>query len=198
MFYTGNDNYMQDFYCYNQNPNTYSNINGIQNGINNSIWNQQTNPYINSNMVPNNMNPNNNFSSLYPSIYRILMPVIARILQNSNYQILNEDVLNNMVDTVYNIVEGQIDYSDDPNNILNNYTISNSSSNSSNMQNLNNNNSQNNQTSKSSDTKTQSSNTTNINNRDNSLLKDIIKILLLREILMKNQIQMLTMGTFLF
>ncbi len=169
MFYTGNDNYMQDIYFYNQNPNTYHGINGFPNGANNNYWGQNAS-YINSNMMPNNIN------MLYPSIYRIIMPVILRVIQNSNYQFINEDILNNMVDTVYNIVDGQIEYTDETNN------SSNQSSNSTVGTN--------NQTTRNNEQRAQSSNTTNQTNnnrKDNPLLRDIIKILILRELMMRNQ-----------
>lgn len=193
MFFTGNDNYMQDLYCFNQVPNSNLNMNTYpnSNSFQNNMWSQQNGGYYNSNNIQSNFNQINNLNSLYPSIYRIIMPVIVRVLQNSNYQFLNEDVLNNMVDTVYNIVEGQIDYSDEPNNninnnILNDYTISNSSNSS--------NNSANNQVNKSTDSKQQISDNSNQNScKDSALLKDLIKILFLREI-----IKRVTLGTFLY
>ena len=188
MFYTGNDNYMQDIYYYNQNPNTYSCVNGFPNNINNNFIGQNA-PYMNSNMMQTNINQStvnlNSINMLYPSIYRILMPVISRVIQNSNYQYFNEDILNNMVDTVYNIVEGQIDYNDDSdsNSSTNNQSLNNSS-NTTNSNNLSNRNSEN----KSQSINTNSS--TSNSNRDNPLLRDVIKILILREIINRSQMQL--------
>ena len=187
MFYSGNDNYMQDIYYYNQNSNTYPGVNGYPNNINNNFWGQNA-PYMSSNMMQNNINPSNinfnNIDMLYPSIYRVLMPVILRVLQNNSYQYLNEDILNNMVDTVYNIVEGQVDYNDDPD--------SNSNSGNQSSNNNNSSNSSNSQSNRNNETRAQSTNSnSSISNsrRDNPLLRDIIKILIIKEILRKNQVK---------
>lgn len=162
MFYS-DDSYMQDLYFYNQMPNnTY-------------------NPYMNPNMMQNNMAFNNmnngmyntqNLSNLYPSIYRIMMPVISKVVSNSNFQFLNEDVLNNMVDTVFNIVDGQIEYDD---------------TNEKNMSNENNN------SSRQVDTKSNTQNNSNSrSNRNDNLLRDIIKILILKELLSRNRMNQQT------
>ena len=118
MFYNNNDNYMQDLYFYNQIPN------GTYNPYMNQISNNQ-NPYIANGMVQNNMNsmmpnnmngmmannmmqngmyPNQNLNNLYPSLYRVMMPVISRVISSNNIQFLNEDTLNNMVDTLLSIL----------------------------------------------------------------------------------------------
>ena len=121
---------------------------------------------VNGNIAYLNANQNNgisNINSLYPSLYRILMPVVQRVVQNSNLQFLNEDVLNNITDTIYNIVEGQIEYGDNPQNR---------------SQDTRNENSQNN-------------NARNNTSKSNELLiRDIIKILVLREIVARNMYQM--------
>ena len=165
MFYSNNDSYMQDLYFYNQMPNpTY--MNNIPNGAMN---NQPQNPMMNNNMMYNNQN----FNSYYPSIYRIITPVVSNVVINSNYQYLNEDSLNNMVETVYNIVDGQIDYEED-----NNQSSNMTSSPTSNTQSTSQNNSS--TISRTSESKPSSINTKN--SKNDSLLKDIIKILILKEL----------------
>ena len=85
MFYSNNDNYMQDLYSYNQIPNNtynpymtnwgnqmsvnpmgFSNMNGMNMQNGNMGVNQNPNIFQGNQM--NNQNPNN----LYPSIYRII------------------------------------------------------------------------------------------------------------------------------
>ncbi len=175
MFYSNNDNYMQDLYFYNQTPNNTYFPNNMPNYNIPLTQNQNMiNPmYNNSNMNANQMCQNIN--NLYPNIYRIINPVVLKVIANSNYQFLNDDVLNNMTDTVYNIVEGQIDYDD---NIST--TTENSQSTSSNTNSVSSN-------SNSRVTETRQSNTSQTSNsksnRNDNLLKDIIKILILKEIL---------------
>ena len=145
MYYPNNyDGYMQDYYFYNQNPNTYMNFN--------------------PNFIPNQTM---NLSYYYPSLYKILMPVIIRVIQNSNFQYINEEVINNMVDNVYNIVEGEINTK---------------SASQSDMQS---NNSNNTNTTRPQESKTQ----------NNELLKDIIKILVIKE-LQNRQIKQLNQTGF--
>lgn len=183
MFYPNNDNYMQDLYFYNQMPNsTYGT--GVPNNNAQMMGNIQ-NPNMmngmynyNPNMYGNNMGQGAN--NLYPSIYRIISPVVSKVVANSNYQFLNEDVLNNMTDTVFNIVEGQIEYDDD----MSSSTIQNNS----NSQSTQNSNTTSSTTStvasKTSETQTVSNSQTSNrrSNRNDNLLRDIIKILILKEI----------------
>lgn len=205
MFYSNNDSYMQDLYFYNQIPNnTYMN-----NPVNN-MSGTSMNPNFANAMMSNNMNPNQGFvnqnamymrsmgnpgmmpvqnlSSLYPSIYRIITPVISRVVSNGNNQIVNEDSLNNMVDTVFNIVEGQIDLEGETTTQRNvqseNQTNLNSSSNMT---------SNSNSSSRTTETNRQTTQTmqatSNRNNRNDSLLRDLIRILIIRELLSRNQFQ---------
>lgn len=184
MFCSNNDGYMQDLYYYNQMPNnTY--LNSYSNGMN-------LNPNIqmmgNNNMPVNNFGMQNNFSvqnlnSLYPSIYRIINPVVSKVVSNNN-QPINENLINNMADTIYNIVEGQVDFGVDEQIQKNQLTEENISSISSNTNqggstrnSVNKNFSQNNQASF-KNTKT-----------CESLLRDLIKILIIKELLSKNQMQ---------
>ena len=195
MFYLNNDNYMQDLYYYNQMPNgTY--MNGLgnnaignpnmqmtqQGGFNNLPNNQM---YNNLGMFPNNI-PIQNINNLYPSIYRILNPVISRVVLNNN-QPITEDLLNNMTDTVINIVDGQLEFGDDK--IQNNTNNQNQQSNA----NSSNNNTTNNSLSRSSESNRQNNQTTQTSNsrnsRNDSLLRDLIKILILKELLSRNQYQ---------
>jgi len=121
MYYGQNGNYMQDLNYYNQNPNTSYNP-----------YMQTTNTYQQNNMNMNNtanmgnmstmngMNMNTqlpmqnsqNLSAMYPAVYRIISPVVSQVVSNNGTGYLTEDSLNSMVDTVYNIVEGDINLSD--------------------------------------------------------------------------------------
>ena len=187
MFCTNNDSYMQDLYFYNQQPNTYMNNMGNMIPNNNMIpfsMNSMNQP--NMFMGQNNMamaqmqNPN----SLYPSIYRIINPVVSRVVANSNYQFLNEEALNNMVDTVYNIVEGQIDYENDtsqPN------TSSNETGNT--VQTVSNSQSTNSRTNQEAQRQMNQNNSNSRNTRNDNLLRDLIKILILKELFSRNQFQ---------
>ena len=184
-----NDNYMQDLYYYNQIPNnTY--MGNIPNNIGNSIpimGNMQNPSMINNNVFPQNQtmygnNTSQGINNLYPSIYRIIYPVVSRIVSNNNYQYMNEDNLNNMVDTVFNIIEGPIDYDDE---VTPNSTPNISTQNNSNTQTSNNNNSNN---LRQSENKTNIQ-TTNRHTRNDNLLRDIIKILIIREILSRRIFQ---------
>lgn len=191
MFYSGNDNYMQDLYFYNQipNQNTY---NGV--GMNNV---NMQNPMMNNGMYMNS-NPNlysggaqqqPNINTLYPSTYRILMPVVSRVVANSNCQYLNEDVLDNMVDTVFNITEGQINYENETEQVTTRERNTTAQTNTTSVSQTN---PSNNNTTNVSSTTTrvnnvaQTSNNPTSNSND-SLLRDIIKILIIREILFRRQ-----------
>ncbi len=190
MFYSGNDNYMQDLYFYNQipNQNTYNgvgmnNINMQNPMMNNGMYmNQNSNMYSNQVQQPN-------INTLYPSTYRILMPVVSKVVANSNCQFLNEDILDNMVDTVFNITEGQISYENEPEQVTTRERNTTAQTNTTSVSQTNPNN--NNTTNVSSTTTrvnnvTQNSNNSTNNSNDN-LLRDIIKILIIREILFRRQ-----------
>ena len=163
MFYS-NNNYMQDLYAYNQIPqnNTYC-------------------PFIgNNNMY---RNPNN----LYPAIYRIINPVVNRVISGTNTTYLTEDSLNNLVDTVYNIVEGQVELEDTV-EMLNQTEQINRGQNSTNT--TQNNNTTIQRTAEPRTTNIGTQNTTISNNRrqsrNDSLLRDLIKILILKQIFSRN------------
>lgn len=196
MFYSTNDSYMQDLYFYNQQPNnTYNpymqnNVNGMMQ--NNAMGVNNMNPNMGNAMPINNINgmfmgPNNNMmpfqnlSSLYPSIYRIINPVVSRVVSSGNNQIINEDSLKNMVDTVFNIVEGQIE----------NEPVQNQRNVQSETQMSSNTSSNNNQTTRTTEANRQTtvSQSTSRNNRNDSLLRDLIRILIIKELLSRNQYQ---------
>lgn len=169
--YMNNDNYLQDFYNYNQIPNGFGGY--MQNP--NMMQNQSV-PMNGMYMNPNMYQPNNNqnITNLYPSTYRIINPVVGRVVQNSNYQFINEDTLNNMVDTVFSIVDGQIDYQEEES----------ASQASSDVQN----NSQQGQRITGEMQKSQTASQSKSNKSD-SLLRDIIKILIIKEILARRNNQ---------
>lgn len=185
MFCSNNDNYMQDLYFYNQYPNnTY---NPCMNNCGSVMQNPNMMNNMNGMYMGQNASPNQNLSNLYPSVYRIIMPVISRVLSNSNCQFFNEDILNNMVDTVYNIVEGQIEYEEEP---INRTSINNSENSSSNNNSSNSGSS--NTTSRNSETRTVqqvNQNSSGRNVRNDNLLRDIIKILILKELISRRNQQ---------
>lgn len=110
MFYQGNNDYMRDAFYYSQ---PQSNTTYPYGGMNNN-YSQNTTMPINTtsafgnNMSMGNMNSINPLNNMYPQVYRIIEPVASRVIANNNYPYYTEDNLNNMVDTVYNIVEGDV------------------------------------------------------------------------------------------
>lgn len=195
MFYSNNNGYMEDLYYYNQMPTaTYMNTlgNNMMGNSNMQVM-QQGMPglpnnqiFQNPGMFSGNM-PIQNLNNLYPSIYRILNPVVSRVVLNNN-QAVTEDLLNNMTDTVFNIVEGQIDLGDDQaqgNNRSDNQTINTNSS-----SNTLNNTSSSSRTAESARSNNQNIQTSNTrHNRNDSLLRDLIKILIIKELLSRNSFQ---------
>lgn len=163
--YYQNGNYMQDLNYYNQNPSV---------GFN---------PYITNNYQTQNMNMNpqmpmqqQNLNAMYPAVYRIISPVASQVLSNNNTGFLTEDALNNMVDTVYNIVEGDINLENNANPVTNPSSTDNS------------NNSNCSRTAGTTNpSSTTHSTTTSGSNRQNALLRDLIKIMLLNEIISRRQ-----------
>lgn len=161
--YYQNGNYMQDLNYYNQTPNM---------GYNPYVTNH-SNQNMNGMMNPNPMQvPQPNLNAMYPAVYRIISPVVAQVLANNNVGYLTEENLNNMVDTVYNIVEGDIPMRNNNNATQN--TTSNSTNENSNASNCERN----------SSTPRQSTGTTanSRTNSQNELLRDLIKIMILNEI----------------
>lgn len=175
--YMNNDSYMQDFYNYNQMPNNmnpYMNNGFMQNP--NMIQNQNMigGMYTNQNMYLGNNNNNQDLTNYYPSTYRIINPVVSRVVQNSNYQYLNEDTINNMVDTVFSIVDGQIDLRDDTNSVdTQTQTQTQNTTTSTNGI----------QRQTTTETVRSQNNSTTQNNRSDNILRDLIRILIIKELL---------------
>ena len=185
MFYSNNNNYMQDLYAYNQVPdnNTYNTF-GMNLRTPGPMGNNIT--YSNFNGIYSNNQNQQNPNNLYPNIYRIINPVVSRVVSGSNLSYITEDNLNNMVDTVYNIVEGEVSLEDK----IDTASQTTSSSNTSNISNSNTKttttlmqDTRNNLNITNSNFQNNSSNRRN--NRD-SLLRDLIKILILKQLLSKN------------
>ena len=110
-----NGNYMQDLNYYNQNPNyTYNPY------VPNNTYASQNNMNMNNMGNASNMNApmrqsQQNLNAMYPAVYRIISPVVSQVVSNNNNSYLTVDDLNSMVDTVYNIVEGDINLSNSQN-----------------------------------------------------------------------------------
>lgn len=138
MFYPNYEDYMRDIFYFN----------GLQN----------TNvgyPYMGFN--------NQNLNNYFPSIYRIVNPVVQKVVGGNNYQFTNEESVNNIVETVLEIISGDI-------------------TNLENVGNCDINRKQN-----QSQPQPQSGNSNNMNfqsqaNKDNNLLRDLIKILTIKEL----------------
>ena len=167
MYYQNYDDYMRDVFYFNQIPNQMPNPNmGFQNiGFNPQV----------SQM--GQINPNINYSNMFPSIYRIVQPVVSRVVTGNNTQYLTEDNLNSMVDTVYNIVEGDVVNSVE-NDSQTTQTVSAQAVRTTNTTSNNNNNSNNQSTSRNCE-----------NQNATILLRDLIKILLLKEIICRNNMR---------
>lgn len=167
--YYDNGNYMQDLNYYNQNP--------VQNfGYNPYMMNNFQNQQFPMGMIQNNQN----LRPMYPAIYRVICPVVSQVVNNSNIQYITEDSLNKMVDTVYNIVEGDINVSDNSRD-LNSNSNTNTESTQSNTRNNSNSN------------VSTSANSNCGANRQNTLLKDLIRIMILNEIISRRQNQAMMM-----
>lgn len=188
MFYSNNNGYMDDLYYYNQMPNvTYMNTlgNNMMGSANVQVTHQgvvgmpNNQTFANQGMFSGGMQVQN-LNNLYPSIYRILNPVISRVVLNNN-QPITDELLNNMTDTVFNIVEGQIDLGDDQaqrNNHNDSQQLSASNSNSV---------SSNRTTEQTRQNNSQLvQNNSSRNNRGDLLLRDLIKILIIKELLSRN------------
>ncbi len=121
MYYQQNGNYMQDLNYYNQNPNpNYAYNPYMSNGQNGAYVPQSSvnmgdmSGYSNGTMnmmnTPTQRMPQSqqNLNAMYPAVYRIISPVVSQVVANNNTNYLTEESLNSMVDSVYSIVEGDI------------------------------------------------------------------------------------------
>lgn len=161
MYYQNYDDYMRDVFYFNQMPNQNM---GFQMPNQNMGFNQMNS----GNQIPN-------YNNMYPSIYRIIQPVVSRVVTGNNYQYLTEESLSSMVDTVYNIVEGDVT------------TVSENESQSSNS---NQPRTQSQSTTQTSAQPTNSSSRCNDNNQNATvLLKDLIRIMILKEIMNRNNMR---------
>lgn len=161
--YYQNGNYMQDLNYYNQNPNM---------GYNPYAQNMNMNA-----QMPMGQMGQQNLNAMYPAVYRIISPVASQVLSNSNTGYLTEDSLNSMVDSVYHVVERDVSG-----------TNTNSTTSTQTNANSNENNCGRTSSNSSSNSNTTAS-ITSTQNRQDSLLRDLIKIMLLNEILLRRQNQ---------
>ena len=133
MYYPSYEDYMRDVFYFN----------GLQN--NNTAY-----PYMAFN--------SQNLNDYFPSIYRIINPVVQKVVSGNNYQFTNEDSVNNIVEVVFGITAGDLN------------TLENSSN-------------------ADASRKTMPNNTTSSNQENNTLLKDLIKILTIKELQSKQNIR---------
>ena len=169
MFYQDNNDFMRDsFYNGNGMNSTYP-YNGM-------MYGNMQNPYMQNNYQMPMQNQANSLNNMYPQIYRIINPVLNRVVSTSNTQFMTEDNLNNMVDTIYNIVEGDVSsvMGMPANSAQGDDTVSSVSQNNTRA-------AQN--TSNSNNERRGNSNTMDHQTNHNRLLRDLIKILLIKELL---------------
>jgi len=136
MFYPSYEDYMRDIFYFN----------GLQN--------QNMNyPYMGFN--------SQNLNDYFPTIYKIVNPVVQKVVSGNNYQFTNEDSVNNIVDVVLGITAGDIN----------------------NLENVGNNTDPNRRQNGSSQTQ----GTSQV--QENMLLKDLIKILTIKELQSKQNVR---------
>ena len=147
MFYPSYEDYMRDIFYFN----------GLQ-------QNNMGYPYMGF--------YNQNLNDYFPSIYKIVNPVVQKVVSGNNYQFTNEDSVNNIVDVVMGITAGDI------NNLENtgNSDLNSRRQNQSQSSNCNSSNS--NMNSQSQDIK-----------ENNALLRDLIKILTIKELQSKQNVR---------
>ena len=175
MFYQNND-YMRDAFYYST-PQNFTYQNGYTTG---AIPVNSMNTLPNQNVMMTNV-PRIPITDMYPQIYRIINPVANRVISSNNSQFVTEDTLNNMVDTVYNIVEGDISSLTSTNDNISGDDSA-TQGGVRNAQSITNNNSRQNNLAEGariSSAVTQSER----NRADNQLLRDLIKIIIIKEIL---------------
>lgn len=150
MYYPSYEDYMRDVFYFNGLSCPTQNFGFMQNNI-------------------------QNLNSMYPSIYKIVYPVIQRVVSGNNYQFLNDDTVNNIVDVVIGITAGDIG------NMEANIDSKRNCQQGNNSQNQNmSSNSQNNMNSGKEET--------------SPLLKDLIKILTIRELISKSNVRSFPYG----
>lgn len=112
MYYNDYEEYMRDVLGYNSiqpnihKENYYASQMGMLNQLNQTTQQNQVNQ-MHSNFIPRNLNTNTFFKSniedLYPDIYKVVNPVISKICKK-NTKPITEDVLEDMVTEVFNNV----------------------------------------------------------------------------------------------
>lgn len=150
MYYPSYEDYMRDVFYFNGLTNHNQNFGFMQNNI-------------------------QSLNSMYPSIYKIVYPVIQRVISGNNYQFLNDDTVNNIVDVVIGITAGDINNIGITNDSRKNCQTNNNSQNQSMPSN-----SQNNMNSSKEET--------------SPLLRDLIKILTIRELISKSNVRSFPCG----
>lgn len=83
MFYPSYEDYMRDIFYFNGLQNTNAGC-----------------PYMGFN--------SQNLNNYFPSIYRIVNPVVEKVVSGNNYQFTNEESVNNIVNIVLEITAGDI------------------------------------------------------------------------------------------
>jgi len=135
---------------------------------------QETQPNINTNMIPDDMIENNiginentniNFEEMYPDIYKIIRPMILKICEE-NTKPLSEETINEMTDKIFSIIE----------------TDENSENRTTQRKINNNNNLKNSRNNINNRSINRNENLDRNSNRNNNLLRDLIKILLINEL----------------
>ena len=149
MFYPSYEDYMRDIFYFN----------GLQNNNYNGY------PFMGFN--------NQNLNDYFPSIYRIVNPVVQKVVNGNNYQFTNEDTVNNIVDVVLGITAGDVNNLENVGNSSENRRPNQNSNCNSNNSNSNSNMNSQNQESK----------------ENNSLLRDLIKILTIKELQSKQNVR---------
>ena len=113
--------------------------------------------------------PNDNIDGLYPEIYNLINPIVCKVCSN-NTEYINKELLEKMTDEVYNLVEGN-------NNIVN-VRIESKKDESNNTSAIKN-------TERIARRKEpiNNANVEKVTRRDNQTLRDLIKILILKQLL---------------
>lgn len=174
MFYQNNNDYMRDAFLYSQPQNSTYQYNGMNNYYS-PVGNMQNSGMNMMNPYSNNMNYcQNSLEGMYPQIYRVIDPVAKRVILNNGCQYYSEDNLNNMVDTVFNIVEGDVSsLTNSSNNMMNSDDTVTQGPNRNATTN----------TSKPNNESVRPTSTVNTPNNCNNILKDLIKIIIIKELL---------------
>lgn len=172
MFNNDYENYMRTVLGYpvNDTYNIYDNNRQIYN--NNPMYNNNSYfPYRATNVNYNR------YEEFYPEIYKILKPMVKKICDTPNRANFSDDILNNMTDEIYDNIEQDIDVIN-----VNINTVQEAE------QNKGNNNSRNSfKVSKSSDSNEISNEEKRQKCCSNPTLKDLIKIMIIQELLQNNR-----------